>query len=240
MLAQLPGQFGHLGVRVPNSPRALLSLPVHLPVIILPTGGKHNFCCLGKGESVCMGSTLRLLSLNQPSQSGLWATLLPAPIFSHLWTKSSLSTLPTFLGWHSLTPGVLSHLFCYHGLALLASWPALLLPLLRNLYWSIVALQCYISFYFTDKWISHRYTCILFFGFPSHFGWFDTFIKCHMIITTVLATTSILSHSYHVFLCWEHLRSTLLLRLIDEGKRQRENFSLGTFLGLLVFETWMY
>ena len=66
---------------------------------------------------------------------------------------------------------------------------------------------------------------------------FDTFIKCHMIITTVLATTSILSHSYHVFLCWEHLRSTLLLRLIDEGKRQRENFSLGTYLGLLVFET---
>ena len=171
MLAQLPGQFGHLGVRVPNSPRALLSFPVHLPVIILPTGGKHNFCCLGKGESVCMGSTLRLLSLNQPSQSGLWATLLPAPIFSHLWTKSSLSTLPTFLGWHSLTPGVLSHLFCYHGLALLASWPALLLPLLRNLYWSIVALQCYISFYFTDKWISHRYTCILSsFGFPSHVG----------------------------------------------------------------------
>ena len=36
-------------------------------------------------------------------------------------THEEINPLPTFLGWHSLTPGVLSHLFCYQGLALLAS-----------------------------------------------------------------------------------------------------------------------
>ena len=35
---------------------------------------------------------------------------------------------------------------------------------------NIVALQYYISFYCTVKWISHMYTCISFFAFPFHLG----------------------------------------------------------------------
>ena len=43
--------------------------------------------------------------------------------------------------------------------------------LLSYFYWSIVALQCCVSFYCIAKWISHTYTYFPpFFGCPSHLG----------------------------------------------------------------------
>ena len=40
----------------------------------------------------------------------------------------------------------------------------------KNFYWSIVALQCCVSFYHIAKWTSHMYTYIPSFLFPSHLG----------------------------------------------------------------------
>ena len=39
-----------------------------------------------------------------------------------------------------------------------------------NFYWSIVALQCCVSFYSTAKWVSYPYTSIPSSGFPSQIG----------------------------------------------------------------------
>ena len=45
--------------------------------------------------------------------------------------------------------------------------------------------------------------------------WFDTFIDCKMITSTVLANTAITSHIYWLCVCvcvwWEHLRSVFLV-----------------------------
>ena len=40
--------------------------------------------------------------------------------------------------------------------------------------------------------------------------WFYALTSYKIITTIALANTSILSHNYHLFLCWEHLRITLL------------------------------
>lgn len=43
--------------------------------------------------------------------------------------------------------------------------------------------------------------------------WFNTFIYGDKVTTRVLATTSIMSHNYHLILWWEHLGSNVLATL---------------------------
>ena len=82
----------------------------------------------------------------------------------------------------------------------------LLWTLVFNFYWSIVALQCHVSFYCTAKRTSHLYTYIypLFFGFPSHLGH-------HRALGRVSWSTKFCWSPFYLFLLLSLVKSPLLV-----------------------------